>query len=431
MIVISGITISNPADTQSSVQFEIMDESMNVLRTVQYTGQSEIYYQESSAGTYYIKITDGTSSEICEVTKSIMNYGDCFQFGLANGFIESIIMDSNNNYVIGGYFTTYSGISVNNIIRTNSSGIIDTLFSNNGTGFTYGGIEDIIENSDESYLIGGGFTGYSGQKANRIICLNKNGIINPNMVFGDGFNNIVTTIYKDNSGKYLIGGNFTAYSGQTANRIIRLNSDGSVDNTFNVGSGFNWYVYKILQQLDGKYLIVGNFGTFNDDPYRSNVVRLFSGGTIDESFNSGTAFMGAVTHAIIDSSGKYLIGGNYSSYNGTPIASVARIKLDGTIDDSFNSYFSGNADVRSIVENSDGSYMLGGSFSNYNNTSVNNIIRVFSNGVLDTSFQYTGSGFSESVRSILITGDKYIVGGYSTVGYSLCRLKHDGTLDSC
>lgn len=71
MIVISGITISNPLDTVNSVTFQILDNSLNVLKTIPYTGQTAIYYQELSAGTYHIKINDGTSIETCEVDKSV------------------------------------------------------------------------------------------------------------------------------------------------------------------------------------------------------------------------------------------------------------------------------------------------------------------------------------------------------------------------
>jgi hypothetical protein len=35
----------------------------------------------------------------------------------------------------------------------------------------------------------------------------------------------------------LVGGLFTSYNGTTSNRIIRLNSDGSVDSSFNIGTG--------------------------------------------------------------------------------------------------------------------------------------------------------------------------------------------------
>jgi hypothetical protein len=43
----------------------------------------------------------------------------------------------------------------------------------------------------------------------------------------------------------LVGGDFTSYNGTSVNRVIRLNTDGSVDNTFSIGTGFNNYISDI------------------------------------------------------------------------------------------------------------------------------------------------------------------------------------------
>jgi hypothetical protein len=48
-----------------------------------------------------------------------------------------------------------------------------------------------------------------------------------------------------------------------ANRIARLNSDGTLDDTFNTGSGANENVQSIALQSDGKILIGGSFESFN------------------------------------------------------------------------------------------------------------------------------------------------------------------------
>ena len=46
-------------------------------------------------------------------------------------------------------------------------------------------------------------------------------------------------------GKIIIVGNFTSYNGVTINRIARVFQDGSLDNTFNVGSGANSTIYSV------------------------------------------------------------------------------------------------------------------------------------------------------------------------------------------
>jgi hypothetical protein len=53
------------------------------------------------------------------------------------------------------------------------------------------------------------------------------------------FNDAVNTLLLDSNGKLYVGGNFTTYKGETANRIIRLNPDGSKDTDFDNSTGFN------------------------------------------------------------------------------------------------------------------------------------------------------------------------------------------------
>ena len=58
------------------------------------------------------------------------------------------------------------------------------------------------------------------------------------------FQELIASLSNTNSvkvqtnGKIIVGGEFTLYNGTSINRIVRLNSDGSIDNTFNIGTGF-------------------------------------------------------------------------------------------------------------------------------------------------------------------------------------------------
>ncbi len=83
--------------------------------------------------------------------------------------------------------------------------------------------------------------------------------------------------------KILIGGNFTS---PTAH-IARLNQNGTADTTFNgVTSGASDIVYGIARQSSGKYIIVGDFATYNDIN-QPGLARLNVNGALDESFLPG------------------------------------------------------------------------------------------------------------------------------------------------
>ncbi len=80
---------------------------------------------------------------------------------------------------------------------------------------------------------------------------------------GAGLNNSVEVIELQPDGKALVGGNFTSYNGTGRNRILRTNTDGSLDAGFNPGSGANAFVLAFAQQSDGAVIVGGNFTTLN------------------------------------------------------------------------------------------------------------------------------------------------------------------------
>ena len=74
-------------------------------------------------------------------------------------------------------------------------------------------------------------------------------------------------------GKILVGGEFTAINSIPRGRIARLTSAGLLDRTFAEGAGANSYIDDILQQADGKIVVVGDFTSINGQG-RERVARL-------------------------------------------------------------------------------------------------------------------------------------------------------------
>ena len=111
--------------------------------------------------------------------------------------------------------------------------------------------EIIKQQADGKLVIGGYYTTYQGVSANRIVRLNTDFSIDDTFVYGTGFNAEVNNVAIQSDGKILVGGNFTTYNGTSRNRIIRLNTDGSIDTSFVIGIGFNSTVNTIELQSDG------------------------------------------------------------------------------------------------------------------------------------------------------------------------------------
>src|SRR5213075_3405102 len=96
---------------------------------------------------------------------------------------------------------------------------------------------------------------------------------------------------------------------------------------------------------------------------RSNVARLNHDGTADTTFQSGTLGANAVVETmIVQSDGKILIGGGFTSVNGTPRYHIARLNTNGSVDSGFQSPLSNGGDVESMALQGDGKLVIGGNF---------------------------------------------------------------------
>ena len=100
-------------------------------------------------------------------------------------------------------------------------------------------------------------------------------------------------------------------------KILRLNPDGTVDSSFNaLGSGPNGRVRSLQIDTSGRILIGGDFTTVGGVA-RGRIARLNSNGTLDLNFNPGLGFAnGSVNTLAIDAAGNVLVGGSFTNFLG-------------------------------------------------------------------------------------------------------------------
>jgi uncharacterized delta-60 repeat protein len=171
---------------------------------------------------------------------------------------------------------------------------------------------------------------------NRIVRLNSDGTRDTSFNVGTALNNAVYKGRVDSDGKIVLVGNFTTFNGAAANRVTRLNSDGTLDTAFaaNIGSGPNTYASRVALQSDGKILVAGEFTTWNATTVGS-LVRLNANGTRDTAFTTeiGTALLGSqVLDITVQPDQKLLVMGSFTSWKGTTVGGIVRLKTDGTVD---------------------------------------------------------------------------------------------------
>lgn len=338
----------------------------------------------------------------------------------ANDVVNSIAIQSNGKVIAVGNFTTYNDTIVNRIVRLNQNGSIDATFTS-GLGAN-GQINSVAIQNDGKIIIGGDFTSYNGTSINRIARLNANGTLDVTFNVGSGTNGTVNSIIYQTDGKVIITGAFTTYAGTTRNRIARLNTNGSYDSGFNIGTGSNNTIISVSIQADGRIIIGGTFSSFNGTN-RSRIARLNVNGSIDATFNPGTGANNTITAVTVQTDGKILIGGLFTSYNGTNLNRITRLNPDGSRDNSFNIGSGANGSINIIASQPDNNILIGGDFTTYNGVSINRLARIKPNGTIDTNIA-VGAGANSTVKTIALQADsKILVGGNFTTFNGIKRTR--------
>lgn len=400
-------------------------------------------YESSFSLTFY----DGF--ERVTRTFALKGTSDNGSFNLAKGLNDdaSAIRVGVDGIYVGGSFTAYTDGTAFGVARFNSSGGRDTAFDS-GTGptgisgATIYALETAVDGSQKIYA-GGYFSAYQGTATGGFVRLNTDGSMDSTFSTGTGFNSFVLAIAPalDGSTDVYVGGDFATYNGTASSRIIRLNTNGSVDTAFNIGAGFTGGVVNTLRaatDASGDVYAGGSFTTYRGGS-ANNIVRINSNGTADGAFAIGTGFNGEV-HAIAianDGTGDVYVGGTWTQYQGVAAPRVVRLNSNGTRDGGFapTTGFVGGYPL-AIEPASDGSgdIYIGGNFTTYNGTAAEHIVRINSDGSYDSDFNTT-NGFNDRVVGLAIapdgSGDVFAVGWMTQfadepASYAV-RIKPDGS----
>jgi uncharacterized delta-60 repeat protein len=239
------------------------------------------------------------------------------------------------------------------------------------------GVRYMTVQADGKLLIGGYFTGgvlgiNDPVTKPGIARLNTDGSQDLTFDPGTGVDGAVEVIVVQPDGKILVGGTFLQFDGAPRKGIARLNPDGSLDGSFNVGSGATGTVLEIAVQLDGRILLGGSFTSFDGTP-AVRIVRLLSTGAVDPTFATGTGFDGLVRAIAVQADGNVLVGGHFTHYQGTGRNYLARLSSTGVLDAFYNDntlMVGPGGALFDIVVGNAGSAFISGTFNTYNGTEV-------------------------------------------------------------
>jgi uncharacterized delta-60 repeat protein len=297
---------------------------------------------------------------------------------------------------------------------------------------------------------------------------------------GDGPNAPVNAIAVQADGKVIISGAFDHVDSVFRKRLARLNTDGSLDSTFDPGTGAGGLIPVPISAiaLQGTNILIGgSFNSFAGVP-RGGIARLFPDGSIDQSFNAGSnAF--SVQRILLQGTNVVVGGFNFLArlsadgvrdpgYNpvlppgsdifalgqqsdGRIIAGLSRVNQDGSRDigfaptlsitnDNTDCYApigggSQGAQLRALCVQPDDKIVIAGRFHRVSGVARNNVARLKADGTVDPTFN-PGTGTDSSVQTAVLCADgKILIGGcfnsYNGVTrHGIARINSDGTLDT-
>src|SRR5207249_7694346 len=236
------------------------------------------------------------------------------------------------------------------------------------------------------------------------------GQLDTTFVPAPGTNDAVNVVIPQPDGKVIAAGRFTFANNIVRNRIARFNFNGSLDTTFDPGTGADGEITAAVLQSDGRIIVAGRFTSFNGFIH-NGICRLNADGSVDQRFGLGSG-INVVLALALQSDGRIIVGGQFSNVDFTPRSNLARLNTDGSVDLSFDPGSGPSGDVNAIVIQPDGRILIGGTFIGYDGVSRGGVARVLGNGVLDPSFDSSvGTGGNVFALALQHNG-QIVLGGH-------------------
>ena len=271
--------------------------------------------------------------------------------------------------------------------------------------------------------------------------LNKDGSVDNGFALGSASNGEIHALALQENGKVIVTGSFKSFNGKTKNYAIRLNADGTDDNTINLvnihpqaGDGEDIRTVTILP--GGQIIMAGNFFYYTGSDYEDDVahernlkglnscIRLTTTGSLDNTF-SQIIFGNPYFFNVLKDGGLVITGDLVSPYSYAQGSyNICKLLPDGSADKSFiagslilDNPPSNLGTGKTVTVQDDGKLIIGGLFTSYGtdanpDKNYQGIIRLESSGYLDASFT-PPTNFFKSVNSVFMLDDGRMLVGSS------------------
>lgn len=283
-------------------------------------------------------------------------------------------------------------------------------------------ITNISVQADHKYIASGLFTTVDGMASRGLIRINTDGSLDMTLDIGAGFTGYPVENAVDSLGRIVVAGSMTALDGTSIQRFARLSTTGELDTAFStaIGTGPNNTVEACTLDHDsGAIYLGGTFTRFNSpSAYDWRMAKVSESGAVDTTFRSnlGAGFNNTVYHICILSDGRIVAVGSFSTIKGVAVGRIAALSSAGVPNTAFNTLLGtgANTTCQRVRELSDGRLLVCGGFTSFNGGSASGLVALNTDGSEDTAFTTAiGSGFNLTVYDMLELPDgRIVVGGY-------------------
>ena len=427
--VLDSSYVSNPSDCTPSNLAPVSCFSPSGLKSIWIVGGERIYScgegdttieSPSTVACLEPDYIPNNDLKICEESNNFSilprAFGEIRPIGEAIGQVRFAVQ--NDKIMVAGIFQSINGVSSGNIARLNSNSTVDTSFNETGSGLSHqiNLVTHIETDSLGRIIVLGNFNTYNGQISNRLVRILPNGDRDQSFIVNSGFSSIPTKFALQSDGKILvIGGSTINYQGNQRNRLLRIDSAGSFDNSF-PNIFFDGDIRDIFVDTDDSIYLVGDFTSPTN-----RIVKLTQNGTIDSSFVVGSGFNNRVG-SINKMENEIFITGEFNQYKGVNTGNFLKLDLQGNRIESFNSnnnilgYDSSIGLLKSIFLDN-GDIIIGGKsgrcVNSYNLVPIGCILKLNSSGNIDMIFNDNIPPNLQSVNDLIILNNKiYVAGTY-------------------
>lgn len=345
----------------------------------------------------------------------------------------SVTLQADGKILIAGDFTaSYGGIARSNLLRLLADGTLDIAYNPNPAA----AVRSVALLSDGKLLVAGAFTSIGGAARPYLTRLNADGTNDANFNSGTGPNGTTNVVKLASDGRVLISGAISQFNGAAAPGLLRLNADGTRDSSFVGANATGGSISDLALLADGRFIIVGSFQDLNDSFALSGsygLARLKVDGSPDNTFTTDAPIAGGIASVLALDDGRVLVGGNLGKFTfAQQLGGVAAYFATGKRDPAVRgTLVTGSVSALSPLPG--GKFLVAGDFSRVNGAACAAVVRINADGSLDPTFTASPN---DSVSDAAVQGDGKIVitGAFTSVAGSarngFARLNRDGSLDT-